>query len=53
MATLPAHLKRSLTMDQGNEVGRHHEFFVAAGPRKTLGRDTPAQRLIRALGLTF
>ncbi|MGI5290744.1 IS30 family transposase [Nonomuraea polychroma] len=30
IATLPAHLKRSLTWDQGSEMGRHHEFSVAA-----------------------
>ncbi|TMR92826.1 IS30 family transposase [Nonomuraea basaltis] len=30
MATLPAQLKRSLTWDQGSEMGRHHEFAVAA-----------------------
>jgi transposase, IS30 family len=30
VATLPAHLKRSLTWDQGSEMGRHHEFSVSA-----------------------
>nr|SBO99152.1 Mobile element protein [Nonomuraea gerenzanensis] len=30
VATLPAYLKRSLTWDQGSEMGRHHEFSVAA-----------------------
>jgi transposase, IS30 family len=31
MATLPAQLKCSLTWDQGSEMGRHHEFSIAAG----------------------
>jgi transposase, IS30 family len=30
VAELPAHLRRSLTWDQGSEMGRHHEFSVAA-----------------------
>ncbi|MEV4887852.1 IS30 family transposase [Nonomuraea sp. NPDC055795] len=30
ITTLPTHLRRSLTWDQGSEMGRHHEFSVAA-----------------------
>ncbi|WP_431904980.1 IS30 family transposase [Nonomuraea sp. bgisy101] len=30
MTTLPTQLKRSLTWDQGSEMGRHHEFSIAA-----------------------
>jgi IS30 family transposase len=29
VATLPAHLKRSLTWDQGTEMSRHREFSIA------------------------
>jgi IS30 family transposase len=31
IATLPEHLTRSLTWDQGSEMSRHHEFSIATG----------------------
>ncbi|GAA3886259.1 hypothetical protein GCM10022243_58810 [Saccharothrix violaceirubra] len=45
VSTLPAHLRQSLTWDQGSEMGRHHEFGVATGmPVHFCDPHSPRQR---------
>lgn len=65
ITTLPTQLRRSLTWDQGSEMGQHKAFTVATDmpvyfcdpasptrntrPRKTLDWDTPAERLAKLI----